>query len=162
MKTRSPWVVALAVLALVSGGLSLVGCGGSDAGQATTSTAPWTKQEAGKQYLAAVAPVNRYYRVWNDKDFTPQNIRGYAKGLTVRADAWARALADGRWPANVRADINRLIRAINSESRAYVDVYTAKSGIEAMAALDRIPSGDGQLAAAEDVRTRLGLPPIPD
>jgi hypothetical protein len=161
MKTRSPWVAALAVLALVSGGLPLVGCGGSDAGQATTSTAPWTKQEAGKQYLAGVARLNRYINAWEDKKITPQNVREYAKGLTVREDAWVRQMADGRWPANVRADINRLIRAVNSGRRGYVDVYTAKSGIEAMAAWDRI-GGNGGTAAAADVRTRLGLPPPPD
>ena len=162
MKTRSPWVVALAVIALVSGGLPLVGCGGSDAGQATTSTAPWTKQEAGKQYLAGVARANRYKRAWKDKKLTPQNVRDYAKGLTVREDAWVRQMADGRWPANVRADINRLIRAINRTRRLYVDVYTANSENEAAAAWNRIPDGSEENGAAADVRTRLGLPPPPD
>ena len=144
--------------------MPLVGCGGSDAGQAATSTAPWTKQEAGKQYLARVARYNRYADAWKDKTLTPHNVREWAKGFTVREDAWVRQMADGRWPANVRADINRLIRAVNSTRRDYVDIYTAKTEDEAVAAWNRIPSGvnNATAAAVADVRTRLGLPPPPD
>ncbi len=147
-------------LALALASLGLVGgCGGSD--PAATSTAPWTKPEAAQEYLRAVARGNRYVKAWEKKTLAPVNIREYAKGTVLRQDEFVRTLASGRWPAVVKVDINRVIRAWNSERSFYTDVYTANSQDEAWAAWLRVPRDQGSGAVA-DVRTKLGLPPPPD
>ena len=137
----------------------LAGCGGTGASADTTtiSTAPWTKKEAGEQYLRMVAKGNKYYEAWKGKTLAPVNIQDYAKGYVARTDLLVRDLAEGRWPASVKADVTRLIRGWNSVRADYVAVAKAKTQDEAWTrwgAARPEPAGP-----AADIRTRLGLPP---
>lgn len=151
-------LAALALLACVA--IAVGGCGDSTQSATPTSTTPWTLQEAGTQYLAMVAEGNRNVRAWKNKTLSPQNIADYAKGMVVREDKFVRQLAAGRWPANVKAEIKRLIRDWNSRRPYWADVYRAKGKDEAWAAYLRTPGWQGQEAAVADVRTALGLPPV--
>lgn len=154
---------AIAVTAIAIAGVSLAGCGGGQADSTTSTTsAVWTKSEAAKQYLAMVAPGNKSINAWKNKTLSPHNIREYTKAYTVHQDAFVRKLAAGRWPAFVKADINRLIRASNAGRQASVDVYTAKTEDAAWAVWTSTKTETATRAAVADVRTKLGLPPPPD
>lgn len=111
-----------------------------------------------------VAAHNRYFDAWRDKTLTPQNVRDYAKGALARDDAFVRelanGLADGRWPAVARADVNRLIREVNKGRPYLAAVADAKTADAAWRQWQRVPPFEPQGAAAADIRTRLGLPPF--
>ena len=163
---RRPFQVTVVIGAFVTLA-ALGGCGsgtsGSGAsGSGTTAPTVWSTQQAAREYLKMVKVTNRNYEAWEGKAKSPHNIRDYAKGVVVREDKFVRLLAAGRWPGVVRGDVNRVISTWNADRPYWRDVYRAATKDEAWAAWLRVPDGKAGAAAVANVRTKLGLPPVPD
>jgi len=153
------------VIAVVAGAAVMfgaVGCGGSSDSASTTPTrtAPWTKEQAGKEYLKAVARSNRFIVAWKGHPITQDNVLEYSRGVIRFEDGMARALAVGQWPTDVKPVVTRMIRNLSAARVRWVDVVAAGSPEAAWAewlANDRGPDKRAN-ADAMQIRVMLGLP----
>lgn len=178
-RTRAVFGVAAAAVALAIG---LAACGSSanhntaqpvaatsaKPATAITSVAPkpkpsptptvWTSAEAGRQYLAMVAPGNAQIDVYRKMDTNNSTAAQVSAQLTVMAkadDTFARALSNGKWPAAVRPKIDALIDGL-AEERAQLMSGAAQTTAYQMFAVANAPSTAS--AKAESVRIALNLP----
>ncbi len=167
------------VIAVVAGAAVMfgaVGCGGSSDSASTTptSTAPWTKQQAGKEYLKAVARYNRFSVAWEGNPITQDNVVEYSRGLIRFEDGLARALAVGQWPTDVKPVVTRMIRNLSVSRVRWMYVVSADSpgaawaawlaqdavGADGRHAPNDTASDNRASADAAQIRVMLGLPGV--
>jgi hypothetical protein len=129
----------------------------------TVTVAPtvttWTLEQAAKEYLAQLAPVNAANKALNQ---TPQqaSVKTTAAACKKVVDAelkWVRQLRTGNWPGEVQKDIDRLVDGLGDEIAGYTicaQSYTYESIDTGIQKALSAPTS----AAAAQVRAALGLP----
>lgn len=165
-------VPAVAALAIIGGCSASPAANPADSGAtatatsstptATSATTPaiWTKAEAGRKYLAIVAPSNAAVTA-AAKAMKGRSAKAIARTCAAAAkadDQFMRALDAGLWPVSVRPQVDRVIAGVGLQR---VSWWLPCSKAKTMSALNSIPAytnpDDG---AAQVLRVKLGLPPI--
>lgn len=143
---------------------------------ATPTPTEVTREEAGKRYLVIVAPINaargrfekkcgvddRYVAeggsTTKQESQIMRNLRACADDSARAGRAFAAALRRETWPAEARADVEKLARLTEAQAYAWEQIAQTQNQEAYIQAWNRMPPNDG---SAGLVRARLGLPAPP-
>ncbi|MFV0461619.1 MAG: hypothetical protein ACK5MP_00240, partial [Nostocoides sp.] len=132
---------------------------GADNRAETTSTATstyWTKEEAGKKYLAMVQPSNAALAELKSAN-TAGNLKGIQAACVKIADLDGKLVQDldtGEWDPTLRPQVDDVMASVTSQRKFFV-TCSKVSSLKEWSALT-VPE-DPKPGSASALRTQLGL-----